>query len=260
MSGRRMRVGLSAATATVAGLLLVGCGTSGPTGTTTSAPPASTTSAPPPSSTTQPSVPAGLGPYQGLWPFRTAGEVAAWEEAYRAEGSDAWHLQAGATALRFTTSFLGFADIDAVLGTVTNGTGGHVTVGFRPSSSRSSPSAVVHLVRWGSGSTAPWEVVGTDDATFTTTIPAYGARASSPLRVGGEITGVDESIRVEVRQASSAAPLGSFCCMPAGGTGTPWSASVSYSGATDPVLTVVAVTGGHVQAHERFTVTAVRTG
>ncbi len=259
MSGRPVRVGLSAATAAVAGLLLAGCGASGPTATTTSSPPASTTSVPASSTTTESSVPADLGSYQGLWPFRTAGEVAAWEQAYRAKGTDAWHLQAGTTALRFTTTFLGLADIGSALGTVTNGTGAHVTVGFHPTSSQSSPSAVVHLVRWGSGSSAPWEVVGTDDTSFAMTTPAYGAKASSPLAVGGSITGVDESIRVAVRQPASGSPLGTFCCMPAGGTGTPWAASVSYSGATDPVLTVVAVTGGHVQSDERFTVTAVRT-
>lgn len=259
MSGRSVRVGLSVATAAVAALLFVGCGASGPTTTTTTSSPSASTTAVPPSSATTSSVPAGLGSYQGLWPFRSAAEVSAWEQAYRARGSDAWHLQAGDTAVRFTTTFLGFADIDSVLGTVTNGTGAHVTVGFHPTSSQSSPSAVVHLVRWGAGSSAPWEVVGTDDSSFAMTTPAYGARASSPLAVGGSITGVDESIRVAVRQPSSGSPLGTFCCMPAGGTGSPWAATVSYSGATDPVLTVVAVTGGHVQSDERFTVTAVRT-
>jgi hypothetical protein len=35
---------------------------------------------------------------------------------------------------------------------------------------------------------------------------------------------------------------------------------VTWQGATDPVLTVAAATGGHLQAVERFTVTAVATG
>lgn len=33
-----------------------------------------------------------------------------------------------------------------------------------------------------------------------------------------------------------------------------------FSGAEDPVLTIVASTGGHIAEVERFTVTAVRTG
>jgi hypothetical protein len=246
------RVGVSVAVVALVALLIAGCGSPAPITTTTSAPTSSTT--------TQPTVPAGLAPYEGLWPFRSAAEVVTWEQTYRSTGSDAWHLQAGTTALDFTTNYLGFADIDSVISTVTNSTGMHVTVGFHPTSSQSSPSAVIHMVRWGSGAIAPWEVVGTDDTTFAMTTPAYGSVVSTPLRVGGTITGVDENIRVTVRQPSSTSPLGTFCCMPAGGTASPWSASVSYTGATDPVLTVIAVTGGHVQASERFTVTAVLTG
>ena len=79
------------------------------------------------------------------------------------------------------------------------------------------------------------------------------------MLTGGRITGVDEGIRVQVRQPSSAAPLGTSCCTPAGGNDQPWKQSVSFSGARDPVLTIVATTGGHVAEVERFTVTAVPT-
>ncbi|HUO49581.1 MAG TPA: hypothetical protein VMU09_12170, partial [Acidimicrobiales bacterium] len=120
-------------------------------------------------------------------------------------------------------------------------------------------SAVIHLARWGSVAGAPWEVVGTDDTSFSLTTPAYGATARSPLAVGGSITGVDESISVVVRQPSSGGPLGTFCCQPAGGSGSAWSAMVTFAGGTDPALTVVAATGGHVQKVERFTVTGIRT-
>jgi hypothetical protein len=116
-------------------------------------------------------------------------------------------------------------------------------------------------VRYGTGPDAPWEVVGTDDTTFSLTTPAYGSLVRSPMVTGGRISGVDESIRVQVRQPSSAAPLGtSPCCTPAGGNDQPWNVKVSFSGASDPVLTVVASTGGHVADVERFTITAVRTG
>lgn len=88
-------------------------------------------------------------------------------------------------------------------------------------------------MRYGPDPTAPWEVVGSADSTLTLTTPAYGARATSPLGQSGH--------------------------NPAGGTNTPWSATVSYAGATDPVLTVVAYTGGHLLTVERFAITAVRT-
>ena len=105
---------------------------------------------------------------------------------------------------------------------------------------------------------APWEVVGTDDTTFSLTEPAYGARMESPLAVGGRITGVDESIRVQVRQLHGDAPLGEQCCVAAGGDDSPWSGQVTFSPPDDPILMVAASTGGHVRSVERFTVNGVR--
>ncbi len=63
-----------------------------------------------------------------------------------------------------------------------------------------------------------------------------------------------------VRQIGSSAPIGQFCCKPAGGNNTPWSATVSYSGATQGVITVVASTGGHLQGVERFAIQALQAG
>jgi hypothetical protein len=198
--------------------------------------------------------------YQPLYPFRTLDEADAWTRRYATSGDEPWHLDANQTALRFTTEFLRFTEINRVLETRTADDGAHVTVGYTPEDGRSATAAVIHLARFGTGPNAPWEVVGTDDTTLSLTTPPYGARSASPLAVGGRITGVDESLRVEVRQLSSATPLGTSCCLPAGGTGSPWSTSVSYSGAFDPTLTVVVSTGGHVQGVERFAVTGVRTG
>jgi hypothetical protein len=101
-------------------------------------------------------------------------------------------------------------------------------------------------------------VVGTKDTTLTLTQPRYGATARSPMTVGGRITGVDESIRVQVRQPSTASPLGESAGIPAGGQSTPWSVRVPFHGATAPALTVVASTGGHVVDVEQFAITAVR--
>jgi hypothetical protein len=115
-------------------------------------------------------------------------------------------------------------------------------------------------VKIGQGLDAPWEVVGTIDSTFSLLQPRYGATVVSPLKVSGRITGVDESIRVDVRQPSSSRPIGTSCCVPAGGERQPWSARVTYSGATDPALTIVVSTGGHYQGVEQFAVTAVRPG
>jgi hypothetical protein len=212
----------------------------------------------PPTTADQPTGPSSFT-RPPLWPFRSAAEVEAWQDDHAAGGAEAWHLDPAETALRFTGDFLGFTAVDQVVAQDVGTDDAHVTVGYVPEPGAAPvASANIHLVRYGSGDDAPWEVVGTADTSLTLDTPAYGAAATSPLAVGGVVTGVDESLRVEVRQPSSSAPLGGSCCVPAGGEAQPWSATVSFSGATDPALTVVVSTGGHVQDVERFAITALR--
>ena len=196
--------------------------------------------------------------YPPLWPFSTQAEVDAWRQQHAAQGTQPWHLDAEATALAFTTGFLGFGEIDQVVASDVRDREAWVSVGYDTGSGSRSTAAVVHLVRFGPGDGAPWEVVGTRDTDLTLETPSYGSSVSSPVRVGGRITGVDENLRVQVRQPSSQVPIGEACCLPAGGQGTPWQTTVSFSGATDPALTIVVSTGGHFQGVERFAITGVR--
>ncbi|MFD4240562.1 hypothetical protein ACFWP3_02985 [Streptomyces sp. NPDC058525] len=267
--------------AAITGLLLTGCNDGAPerpasTGRPTGSPhtPSVSASAAPepttPTSTSPSPAPAGsatgaaepaLGEgLQPLWPFTTPAHVQEWQRSYREGGHQPWHLDADQTALAFVQDYLGFGGIDRISSRSVSGRHARIGVGLSaPEEARRGTAAVIHLVRYGTGPDAPWEVVGTDDTTFTLTAPAYGATASSPLGVGGRITGVDESIRVDVREPSSARPLGTACCTPGGGSDQPWTATVSYTRPADPVLTIVASTGGHLAEVERFTVTAVRT-
>jgi hypothetical protein len=135
-----------------------------------------------------------------------------------------------------------------------------VTVGFHRPDGHVSAAAVIHLVKYGSGQNVPWEVVGTDDTTLTLDVPAYGGIATSPVRIGGKITGVDESLRAEVHRLGAGRPVGSFCCQPAGGQASPWSFSVPFHARPGQVITIVVHTGGHVAAVERFAVTGARAG
>lgn len=227
----------------------------GPTVTVTTSP------QPSPSTSTgsSTSTPAGRTfRYQPLWPFASEAAAAAWQQAYRSGGKQPWHLDAGQTALSFTTGFLQFNEINLVVSRSVHGDEAYVSVGYRPDKNPPAVAAVIHLARLGQGADAPWEVVGTRDNTLTLTQPRYGAPARSPLTVGGRITGVDESIRVDVRQASTGERLGTSCCVAAGGEHQPWSAQVTFRGATDPALTIVASTGGHYQGVEAFAVTAIR--
>jgi hypothetical protein len=211
-----------------------------------------------PTPTTSASGSASRFSYLPLYPFRTLQDAAGWRGSYRSGGHQPWHLDPGQTVLSFT-NFLGYTNIDTVIGTRMDATGAHVSVGFLNPNGQSVTAAVVHLVPFGTAAEAPWEVVGTDDADFSMATPRYGATTTSPASVGGFITGVDEGIKVLVLQQSSQLPLGQFCCLPAGGTARPWNTTVSFLGATDNVLIIAASTGGHLATVERFTVTGVRT-
>ncbi len=248
----------------VTGAVMSGCGSKPPSSSTTQTTPAPTTTArstplPVTSTTSQANI--GLGSYLPLWPFATSEEVQAWEQSNSAGGHQPWHLDAGLTAQAFVTGYLGFTEIDTVIHTTIDASGAHVAIGFvTAGTSTSSTATVIHMVRWGTSPGSPWEVVGTDDTTFALTTPAYGSTVTSPATVGGTITGVDEQLVVTVHQSASSAPLGVSAGLPAGGVNTPWSTTVSYRGATEPVLAFVVQTGGHIRAVERFALTGVRNG
>ncbi|UQX89012.1 hypothetical protein M6D93_03190 [Jatrophihabitans telluris] len=195
--------------------------------------------------------------YQPLWPFADGSQVAAWQSAHQTNGSQPWHLDAGETALFFTRNYLGFTELTRVTITRVDDTGAHVGVGYLDPNGTTHTSAVLHLLRFGTTSQAPWEVVGSDDTTLSLEQPAYGSSVSSPVAVGGHITGVDEAIRVSVRSlASGGATAPVLASVPAGGNHSPWS--------TGPIdlrlhgtLTIVASTGGHLQQVERFAIQGV---
>ncbi|MBT2445613.1 hypothetical protein J7F03_00615 [Streptomyces sp. ISL-43] len=261
-------------------MLLTACGGSGGHSSTSGSPSAvpGTSSAPSPAPTapgtpgtpgtpapTTPAPDGGTPPLgsallQPMWPFTTLAQAQAWERAFHSGGHQPWHLDPDQTALSFTQGYLGFQDVGRVSARTVSGRDARIGVGLSAPEGARGTAAVIHLVRYGTDQDAPWEVVGTDDTTFSLTMPAYGSIVHSPVHTGGRITGVDESVRVQVRQPSSTAPLGTSCCTAAGGSAQPWNASVSFAGADDPVLTIVASTGGHISSVERFTVTAVRTG
>jgi hypothetical protein len=242
-----------------------------PVATTPAPGPSKAGTSPPKSSATAPSQPPSSavnspGPatfdlgYQPLWPFANYAQARDWEINGRPGGHQPWHASAPDTALAFTQGFLGFKELDTTTSTRYDGLGAHIGIGYHDPNGVARTAAVLHLVRFGPKATSPWEVVGSDDTTFSLETPPYGSVVTSPtIKVGGHITGVDESISVSVRQLSSTAPLGTSCCTPAGGNNQPWSASVSFTGATDPVLTIAVSTGGHLQAVERFAIQGVRT-
>ena len=261
------------AVATTIGLVISGCGGTGSpvpaastsaTGTSAAASAGSPGSAPATTSApTTPGAPAlttGLpAGYLPLYPFASLADVRAWQVSYESGGHQPWHRSPNLTATAFA-AFLGYTDVTQVASSAVSGGDAHVAVGIKLPDGTISTAAIIHLVLFGSGKDAPWEVVGTDDRTFTVDRPVYGSTMSSPVTAGGTITGVDENIQVSVHTLSAQLPVGAYCCRAAGGTRSPWSASVTFLAAPGQVITIAAATGGHVAAVERFAVTGARVG
>ncbi len=244
------------------GLLVTGCG--GASGPSPSAAPTASSPATPPASSPAPApapTPAATPfGYQPLFPFASQADVQAWQASYASGGHQPWHLSADLTAIAFAQGYLGFTEINKVAGHRISGGDARVTVGLTLPNGHISSAAIIHLVKFGTGRYVPWEVVGTDDTDLTLDVPGYGTTVASPVKVGGTITGVDENLRAEVRTLGTAAPVGTFCCLPAGGQASPWSFTVPFHAGPGQVITIVVHTGGHVAAVERFAVTGVRVG
>ncbi len=235
-------------------------GSAGVSGSATATGPAPTTSATTPAAPRTPAQTTGLpAGYLPLFPFASLADVRAWQASYQSGGHQPWHRSADLTATAFA-AFLGYTDVTQIAQSAVSGSDAHVAVGIKLPDGRINTAAIIHLVLFGSGTYAPWEVVGTDDRTFTVDSPAYGGTAASPVTVGGTITGVDESIRVTVHTLSAQEPVGAYCCQAAGGTRSPWSASVTFLGTPGQVIIIAAAAGGHVAAVERFAVTGARAG
>jgi hypothetical protein len=226
----------------------------------TAAPPTHvTTSTTTTAATVTRTMPVPAARYQLLWPFADETQAAAWQASFRAGGHQPWHLDADLTAQSFTQGYLRYGSLDQVTTVSVVGTDARVGVGYKRPDGSAATAAVIHLIKIGAGTDAPWEVVGTDDAPeLTLTTPAYGVTVSPPVTVGGRITGVDESLRIQVLRLADENAIGQAGGIPAGGQNAPWTAQVSFTAPADSTLTIAVSTGGHVNDVERFAVTGVR--
>jgi len=192
--------------------------------------------------------------YQLLWPFGSYAEAEQWRT--KGGGSQPWHHDAEQTALSFTRSYLGFTEIDQVTATFYDDLGAHIGVGYRDPNGAQRTAATLHLVQYGTAADSPWQVVGSDDTTLSLEQPTYGSRVTSPMSIGGHITGVDENIVVSVLASQS--DRGTVARVPAGGDRASWTTGpVTFT--QRGVLTLVASTGGHLQQVERFAIHGVHT-
>ncbi len=213
-----------------------------------------------PTATTPTTTAAAAGPVY-VYPFARLADAQAWQRAFESDGRQPWHLDAAATARSFAGFAGGAGQIDEVIAQHTDASGTHVALGYHNPNNLAVTAGTVRLVRVGTGTDAPWEVVGNDQSgAFTLTAPRLGATVTAPVAVSGRITGVDENIRVRVFALSRDTPIGDRCCLPAGGQQTPWTTTVSFASTGSAVVVIVATTGGHLQEIERFAFTAARVG
>jgi hypothetical protein len=262
------RIGPDGSTPTPSGGLPVTTAPAAPSPAPTAPAASSTPSTSPTAPASVPSSPSGTGTtpstafrFTPLWPFGSVADAVAWQRDAGAGGHQPWRMQAGVTAVAFAHDYLGYTEIDRVTSTQVVGDQAWVGVGFTPPSGAEgaqSTVAVLHLARIGGGAlaTRPWEVVGTRDTALTLTTPRYGATVGSTFTVGGRVTGVDESLVVQVTSLRGAQYTASEG-LPAGGERTPWSATVVLDHPRDGIATVAVATGGHLMGVERFAVTAV---
>jgi hypothetical protein len=196
--------------------------------------------------------------FSPLWPFASVDEATRWQREAQPGGHQPWRLDAGQTALTFAATYLGYTEINRVTSTRVAGDEAWIGVAATPPEGTVSTACVLHLARIGSGPTSgrPWEVVGSQDTTLTLTAPRYGSVVGSTFSVGGRITGVDESLTVQVRAGGQL--LTQVVGIPAGGRDQPWSTTLTVSAGRSQLATVAVATGGHLLRVERFAVTAVQ--
>jgi hypothetical protein len=193
-----------------------------------------------------------LGGEDPLWPFATLAEADHWKNVEAPNGHSPWHNDAKATALFFVTGYLQFHDITKVTSVDVSGAEADIGVGYDLPSGAEHTASVIHLLRFGDDS-GPWEVVRAIADGFALTTVAFGD--NPPTMVGGRITGVDESVSAAIRTLDGAFDQGGP--VPAGGEDAEWSLNVPST--VRGTATVVAWTGGHLTAHERFAVSALKT-
>jgi hypothetical protein len=190
--------------------------------------------------------------YEPLWPFATLQQA----QQVNGQTGPSFYYSAPQTALNFVRDYLKFSDITAVTSTQVTAKDAHIGVGYPSPGGQPHTAAVLHLLRFAEDATdtgAPWEVVGATSTDLSIGTIAVEQSLPAQVTVHGHITGVDESITVAIRTLDGGVKTADP--VPAGGDNQPW--SVTIANQPPDVVTIVASTGGHVTAHERFVVSGI---
>jgi hypothetical protein len=204
----------------------------------TQPPPESPSVNPSPSPTPPP--PAVAFPKRAIFPFTSAKDERAWEQA-AAQGHSPWQGDPKAVATAWVANFLQLPSVNQIVKTISSPTKVDVQIGRMQndaSNQREITVTTVHLVKYGHA----WIVTGASDDSGLLKIrsPKAGAVVTSPLTASGPGGGFHRAARVEVRDASTPTKYGEGNDGSFGST-QGWSASVSFQSPSNPVGVLLVV-------------------
>jgi hypothetical protein len=191
-----------------------------------SALPGTTSPSPSPSPSVSPSPSAS--PRQGIlsveytgpaiWPFRSTQEADAW----RGSGTKPWADDPIETARHFVSDYLKLSGVTASIPSSFPAPADQRATVQLTADGRSVGRVQLAAYR----PEGPWTVVTVGGTDLTITSPATNARITSPQRVTGRVTGVDESIRLDLITFSGLVIGTSFA--PAGSE-VPWEGELTWT-------------------------------
>ena len=195
-------------------------------------------STPASSSTAEPIVLTAF-PSQAIFPFTTATAEQGWEQDFENGGSQ-WESDPVEVAQHWVQDFLDLPTVDRVVEQSDDGDDKLVTLGrvlqaeghnlFKVTTVRLTPYAKA------------WIVTGASDPNgfLSFSSPTPGGTIVTPLTVTGPAFGVDEAVRLDVRDATSATSYGTAIASFGNGTGE-WSQAINFNRPSSPIGALVGV-------------------
>jgi hypothetical protein len=198
----------------------------------------SPTAEPSESATTTPIVAPNF-PDQAVFPFTTATAEQGWEQDF-ANGGTTWESDPTQVATHWVQDFLDQPSVNRVVESRDDGNDKLVTLGrvLQAEGHQLFKVTTVRLTPYKNS----WIVTGASDPNgfLSITSPDPGGTVITPVTVSGPAFGVDEAVKLDVRDATSATSYGSDSVSFGNGS-PPWHGAVNFNRPSSPVGVLVAV-------------------
>jgi hypothetical protein len=191
-------------------------------------------------STTAPVVDHAPFPAQGIFPFTTATAEEGWQQDYEQGSATQWEADPTQVAQHWVQDFLEQPAVDRVVSQSEDNGDELVTLG-RIMQAESHAMVSVTTVRL-TPYDKSWIVIGASDpqSLVSFSSPSPGATVTTPLTVTGPAFGVDEVVRLDVRDATSTTSYGTDTASFGNGSGQ-WAGRIDFSRPPAPIGVLVAV-------------------